>query len=246
MDKTNRDKYRELGLCSTCGKPAAEGKAMCEDHLAKRRKYAAERRKRQVCPSCGMHNKEVGGFCKKCWEHIRTRRKELTQEKKSRGECTTCGKKTGGSNFQCEECRAKQARLVNAKKEARRKLGLCENCGKTEAGRSHLCSLCYSKEISCRQFGSVKMAQDLIELLRKQGGTCPYTKMNLTIGDNASLDHRIPKSKGGNDDLSNLQWVYLSDDLDVNRIKLDMTEEQFKNAIRFLAESIFDICVSQQ
>ena len=90
------------------------------------------------------------------------------------------------------------------------------------------------------------MAVQLVELLSTQGGVCPYTKKKLTIGDNASLDHRVPVSKGGNNHLSNLQWVYLDDCLDVNRMKLDLLESQFKEAVRILAESLFNICVPQQ
>jgi hypothetical protein len=42
----------------------------------------------------------------------------------------------------------------------------------------------------------------------KQDYTCPYTGIRLVLGQNATLDHIIPKSKGGTNTLDNLQWVH--------------------------------------
>lgn len=42
---TTRAKYRELGLCTECGKPAREGKTTCADCAAKH--GAADRRRRE-------------------------------------------------------------------------------------------------------------------------------------------------------------------------------------------------------
>jgi 5-methylcytosine-specific restriction endonuclease McrA len=61
----------------------------------------------------------------------------------------------------------------------------------------------------------------------KQGGICPYTGKILSLGKDASVDHIVPKSRGGSTELSNLQWVYYQ----VNFMKGDMFHEEFLELI---------------
>jgi 5-methylcytosine-specific restriction endonuclease McrA len=57
------------------------------------------------------------------------------------------------------------------------------------------------------------------------------------IGINASVDHRTPKSKGGSNELDNLQWV----DIRINKMKGDMTHEKF---VVFLQSFVESYCLS--
>jgi hypothetical protein len=81
------------------------------------------------------------------------------------------------------------------------------------------------------------MADSLKCLIEQQHGKCPYTGISLVLGHNASLDHKASKSRGGSNDLSNLQWVYYGDDFDVNMMKRDTTEENFVKAINIMYEN---------
>lgn len=49
------------------------------------------------------------------------------------------------------------------------------------------------------------------------------TGILLVPGRNASIDHKVPRAKGGSDDIGNLQWV----DLKVNLMKRDMDVPEF-------------------
>jgi len=64
---------------------------------------------------------------------------------------------------------------------------------------------------------------ELLALLDKQNRRCPYSGRLLLIGDNASIDHKIPLDRGGTNDLTNLQWV----DYHVNIMKWYRTDEEF-------------------
>jgi CRISPR/Cas system Type II protein with McrA/HNH and RuvC-like nuclease domain len=60
----------------------------------------------------------------------------------------------------------------------------------------------------------------LIELFEKQGGRCALTDVKLK--SNASIDHIVPRSRGGTDDISNLRWVsWLA-----NKMKGTQTDEE--------------------
>lgn len=59
-------------------------------------------------------------------------------------------------------------------------------------------------------------------IAKRQKLICPLSGRKLT-GDTMSVDHRIPISKGGTHDMSNLQFVHV----DVNYAKRNLTEAEF-------------------
>lgn len=73
-----------------------------------------------------------------------------------------------------------------------------------------------------RSSGQVATPAELMKLLKQQEYRCALTGEKLTP-NTAELDHKTPKSKGGEDSLPNLQWL----DKTVNRMKGRMTVEEF-------------------
>lgn len=65
-------------------------------------------------------------------------------------------------------------------------------------------------------------ASDLKKLLQMQGYKCALSGIRLTP-KNAELDHKIPLSRGGANDLANLQWL----SKEVNRAKGTMDNDEF-------------------
>ena len=60
-------------------------------------------------------------------------------------------------------------------------------------------------------------------LFEEQGGRCAYTGEPLVPGVTASLDHKLPMSRGGLHERDNLQWVTTR----INSMKADLTHEEF-------------------
>lgn len=61
-----------------------------------------------------------------------------------------------------------------------------------------------------------------MDLIKMQSYRCALTGSVLTPED-AELDHKIPLSKGGTNQLGNLQWIAK----EVNKAKGRMTNEEF-------------------
>ncbi len=69
--------------------------------------------------------------------------------------------------------------------------------------------------------GTERTADELREIWRSQGPVCPITGDNLILGLNVSLDHIIPKEKGGIDSVTNLRFVTV----EANIMKWTMSDE---------------------
>lgn len=72
--------------------------------------------------------------------------------------------------------------------------------------------------------GSRGHGASLARLWLAQGGRCAYTGRRLVPGVNASVDHVVPRARGGRDELANLVWCCA----EVNRAKTDLTPADFR------------------
>jgi len=85
------------------------------------------------------------------------------------------------------------------------------------------CEECWFSNVSWNVTKSRKNKAMIQELWRAQDGCCDYTGEVLVIGETATLDHKVPVSRGGKHTRENLHWVSST----VNRMKTDLTEEEF-------------------
>ena len=93
-------KRRAAGLCYACGKnPPADGKTRCLSCIQKSNEYinlVRTRRKRKgLCPNCGMPADEGSVMCKKCKAVIADRMKRYRKKKEA--------ERNGGSDSETEE-----------------------------------------------------------------------------------------------------------------------------------------------
>lgn len=205
--------------------------------MAKSRKEYSRQRRKVCCEDCGGP-KEIGGYCKACWNKRTKRRKKLFAEKKARGECITCINKTENKS-RCDECLIKQREQRKRRESKRFEKGLCVNCGKNKHTKhSKTCGNCFCRNVSKFHFNTYSKTEDLKNLLKHQNYICPYTGKKLILGETCTLDHILPKSRGGSNDMNNLQWVFCSEFLNVNTIKWSMTDEEFRTLIVNIFEHI--------
>jgi len=113
--------------------------------------------------------------------------------------------------------------------ERRKASGICVAC--TELAVTKLHCLAHWFDNIGRPYGLTKKnggAETLEVLWREQDGKCALTGEVLIPGVNATIDHKLPQSRGGTHARSNLQWVTRS----VNNSKYDLTNEEFLELCR--------------
>lgn len=196
------------------------------------KKKLSTRQKRvlnNLCGACGKNEINPGISINsykfsKCSECLGENR-ERYQIAKNQGLCTRCEKNIAEANTSlCMSCREKCKKWDMDRYIVSKNNKICVTCDKNPALESCLrCEKCWLKYSARRNTGSIENWQHIKELLIKQNYKCPYTNKELVLGLNASMDHIVPKSRGGANSLDNLQWV----DKKVNSIKLDMTHDEF-------------------
>lgn len=117
----------------------------------------------------------------------------------------------------CKQCSSQKSRET---RRSRKILGVCRQCGHDRLKGSSVCLYHFVCSIFQKHDSLVL---ELINKLKEQNYTCLYSNTLLLPGINASIDHIVPRSKGGSNDISNLVWV----DSSVNRMKANLDLEQF-------------------
>ena len=189
------------------------------------KKRYKERKEKDLCYKCG---EPANGCtqCKSCQEKQNKRDADRRERRLLCNCCGSCGKeKEQKEKRLCNYCLNRQNIAKATRVQNRLETGLCQDCGKT-SDRSR-CVICLLKMLSTNIFGNTSKHNDLLNIFNLQSGLCPYTNRKLIIGENCELDHKVPRAKGGPDELDNLQWIYFS----VNRMKHDLTESEFMELI---------------
>ena len=86
------------------------------------------------------------------------------------------------------------------------------------------------------------MSDVIKDLLDQQGHLCVYTGEPLIPGVNASLDHKTPTSRGGDNSIGNLQWVTKR----INSFKNYLTHEEFVNLCGIISNRFGESLASKQ
>lgn len=136
----------------------------------------------------------------------------------AKGLCRECGRSRGedGTTIRCADCSKKARQKIGVIQSGRRASGLCVVCAEQKVSAS-FCEVCWFKD-AARGLGrdrrdrkprdpTTALWRMLQKKFRDQGGRCALTGELIVIGENAEIDHIMPKSRGGNNDPSNLRWV---------------------------------------
>jgi len=192
------------------------------------RKLYDKRKASRLCIACGKNKARKGKVkCKGCAEQHQSARLVRCRQAKQAGLCTKCHKaKAVGGGSRCEKCRSQLCDIIKRRSRRSKEKGICTNCNSNKAmlGRTK-CEKCAVYHMAWLAGTTYEIA---MEIWNKQKGICVYTGAQLILGRGASIDHKTPKSRGGSDEASNLQWI--SDA--ANRAKLTMTDQEYRDFIK--------------
>jgi 5-methylcytosine-specific restriction endonuclease McrA len=193
------------------------------------KEYRLSKIKAGLCVECGAREiDKPKTVCETCLLARREKSFIQREERKSLGLCPLDGKPAEYGRILCTRCNQRQKANSDLRKKKNQELGVCTLCAKNSQQKHSICRVCFLKIASKTHLGERSRWQELENIFDKQKGICPYTGRDLILGDNASLDHIIPKSKGGNSLIENLQWVYFP----INSMKLNHFEEDFIGLVR--------------
>lgn len=145
--------------------------------------------------------------------------------------CHACGRRLSGSDAPCSVCET----IVLQKKifqDKQKEEGLCRCGAPAEVSRRDRpsCMPCWFACAGQSIRGNGTMLQQIFE---EQQRCCAYSGELLIPGVNMSLDHKLPRSRGGTNNTTNLQCVTRR----VNLMKADMTHEEFLALCRAIANA---------
>lgn len=235
-EKYGQKRYRDLkssGLCVHCAREeVAPGKVSCKSCLEKKkqngeaankyhRSFYRKKKSEGICYRCSEVVVPGKSMCSACTEKNKLKSKKNIIRKKGLGLCVSCGKKQAVRGTKCDECAEKVCFRLRQVRKHRVQNGLCIKCGAHNPAKNNYCEVCHVKAILAHN--KTVSWREVYDLFNAQQGLCPYTGRKLTLGEDAELDHKYPKCRGGSDELSNLQWVHRW----VNRMKDAMTHEEF-------------------
>jgi hypothetical protein len=240
MQKT-RLQLLEEKICPQCYRPLPEGLSQICPPCREKAKIATAKCKQQrinngMCVECGKAPAETGiQRCQTCRVAKQKKDSKRIDSLRDSGKCLNCREQNECSTSPfCKKCREIKKEKQIERRANYKSLHLCRACGKTPsvaAGKAY-CQGCILKQAAKRQLKDIEKAPLLLEIYTRQKGVCPYTGIPLTIGANASVDHIVPKSRGGTNEPENIQWVHSW----VNLMKNCTSHDQFVADLKAFVE----------
>lgn len=152
------------------------------------------------------------------------------------GLCVLCGAPRGAERAAlrtCKECCLRSTALARERRASRREENrrnlVCPRCGGAPAGKAAYCEA----HLLAKMGEGLAPGLDLRGIFDAQGARCFYTDRALTLGVNASLDHKKPRSRFPElaSTPSNLAFC----DISINLLKGKRTDEEFIQICREVA-----------
>lgn len=219
------DKLKAMGLCVICKLSHNRGTNRCskctKKSVEQNRIRAELIKKRALCIRCNEPWIGKTVYCDKCKEqqNIKLRLKSESNR------CVRCSEIKNDNRYSsCESCRLimrRHTKKVRSNRIIEKKCVRCNNVMDVKNGM--YCSICIYKNNASRWLGDGKLWKELRLLFELQNGKCAYTDKSIELSIDASIDHKIPRTRGGLNVIDNLQWVSWT----VNRSKTDMTHTEF-------------------
>ena len=142
------------------------------------------------------------------------------EEQKSKGLCIECSNPATG--LRCDACNKRRADYRKRKTIEWKENGLCNQCGKETIKNKNQCEKHYLMQVSLGRLDSRKYWKELKELIEKQNYKCALTGDTISFDDNIELDHILPTSRKGTNELSNVRWVTK----EANRLKQNLYDTE--------------------
>lgn len=153
---------------------------------------------------------------------------------KAKGLCIECSNAVSNGRLRCDECLARRSKKRTENKAKAIENNLCRECFVIPSfGQSRMCKKCFAKKISRRYFKTSAHWQELLDKFEAQSGICAYSGRPLKLSEDTELDHIVPRSRGGANEVSNVHWVLTS----VNRMKRNLLESEFFALINDIRET---------
>ena len=156
-------------------------------------------------------------------------KREFVKSQKEKGLCIECSNPVDDS-IRCSVCNKRRAEKNKENYNKWKQDGKCCQCGKEIIKGKNYCEKHYLMKISHTRLGTQSYWKELKLLLEKQNFKCALTGDKISFEMNIELDHKLPKYRGGLNDLSNVQWVTK----EANWFKRALTE----NELLILCEKI--------
>jgi 5-methylcytosine-specific restriction endonuclease McrA len=228
---------KAAGLCRDCSTPVFTGKLRCTkcqgEHFRKKKEREQRYIQSGLC-KCGRELEDGFKSCKACREKSRVNAQKassagnsMMHKWRNAGLCIECGKTPRTDKKTCQAC-ADDKRALYVK---HRINGQCVEC-KLPAIYSGYCEDHWFRMMSHNALKEGRFSGAIRQLWNKQQGRCAYMGAPLIPGETASLDHIIPRSRGGSDTIENLEWV----SLEVNLAKRNKTREEYLAQCRQVIE----------
>lgn len=205
--------------CTLCGapKPPIKGRHYCDE--CREKAHSSKRKKgekgRYVCIKCGGPRNKWQRMCWSC------------REDKEQRICPIC--KTAPlakKHIYCDDCKDYKRHI---------KLHVCSDCLEPAVtnrdGTKPYCMKHWLEILHRCHFGGPEGWERLAQIWERQEGRCIYSGEQLVPRLNASLDHVVPRSKGGAISIENVQFVTK----DVNLMKSNISEQVFLTLCRRIA-----------
>lgn len=154
------------------------------------------------------------------------------QEQKSKGLCIECSNPATG--LRCSACNKRRAENIKKNYQEWKEQGLCCQCGKETIKGRNYCEKHYLMKISHTRLGTQSYWKELKLLIEKQGYKCALTGDVISFESGIELDHILPVTRGGSNDLSNVRWVTK----EANRLKQNLTDIELKELCKKIEKVI--------